>query len=69
MNWLNSRERSEEGFNDKELFLLINVSLLLVKQSSASVDFAKDKKFLFVNVPNGKILSQHEMQYQGSLDP
>ena len=28
-----------------------------------------DKKFLFVNVPNGKISSQHEMQYQGSLDP
>ena len=62
MNWLNRRNRSEEGFKDKELFLLIYTSLLLVKQSSGG-GLTKDKKFLFVNVPNGKISSQHEMQY------
>ena len=62
MNWLNRRDKSEEGFNDKELFLLIYASLLLVKQSSRR-GFTKDKKFLFANVPNGKISSQHEMQY------
>ena len=70
LNWLNRRDRSEEGFNDKELFLLIYVPLLLVKQSSTSGgEFTRDKKFLFVNVPNGKISSQHEMQHQGTLDP
>ena len=68
MNWLNTRNRSEEGFNDKELFLLIYTSLLLVKQSSGG-GLTKDKKFLFVNVPNGKMSSQNDMQYQGSLDP
>ena len=68
MNWLNKRDRSKEGFNDKELFLLIYASLLLVKQSSGG-GFTNDKKFLFVNVPNGKNSSKHEMQYQDSLDP
>ena len=33
-----------------------------MKQSSGG-GFTKDEKFLFVNVPNGKISSQHEMQY------
>ena len=28
-----------------------------------------DKKFIFVNVPNGNISWQHEMQNQGSFDP
>ena len=28
-----------------------------------------DKKFLFVNIRNGKISSQNEMQNQATLDP
>lgn len=68
MHWLNKRDRFEERFNDKKLFLLIYVSLLLVKLSSRR-EFAKYKKFLFPVVPNGKTSSQHEMQYEGSLDP
>ena len=66
-NWLNRRDRSEESFNDKGLLLVIYVSLLFVKQSSGE-ELAKEKKVLYVTVPNGKILSRHEMQYQGSLD-
>ena len=66
-NWLNRRDRSEESFNDKGLLLVIYVSLLFVKQSSGE-ELAKEKKLLYVTVPNGKILSRHEMQYQGSLD-
>ena len=66
-NWLNRRDRSEESFNDKGLLLVIYVSLLFVKQSSGE-ELAKEKKLLYVTVPNGKILSWHEMQYQGSLD-
>ena len=68
VHWLNKRDRFEERFNDKKLFLLIYVSLLLVKLSSRR-EFAKYKKFLFAVVPNGKTSSQHEMQYEGSLDP
>ena len=66
-NWLNRWDRSEESFNDKGLLLVIYVSLLFVKQSSGE-ELAKEKKVLYVTVPNGKILSRHEMQYQGSLD-
>ena len=66
-NWLNRWDRSEESFNDKGLLLVIYVSLLFVKQSSGE-ELAKEKKVLYVTVPNGKILSWHEMQYQGSLD-
>ena len=68
LNWLNKSDRSEKSFNRKELFLLIYVSLLLVKQLSGG-EFTKEKKFLFVNILNGKISSQHGMQYQRSLDP
>ena len=67
VNWLKRRDRSEESFNDKGLLLVIYVSLLFVKQSSGE-ELAKEKKLLYVTVPNGKILSRHEMQYQGSLD-
>ena len=66
-NWLNRWDRSEESFNDKGLLLVIYVSLLFVKQSSGE-ELDKEKKVLYVTVPNGKILSRHEMQYQGSLD-
>ena len=66
-NSLNRWDRSEESFNDKGLLLVIYVSLLFVKQSSGE-ELAKEKKVLYVTVPNGKILSRHEMQYQGSLD-
>ena len=37
----------KEGFNDKEVFLLIYVSLLLVKPPPEG-EFAKDTKVLFV---------------------
>ena len=73
LTWLNRRYKFE-GFNYKELFLLIHVSLFLVKHYFlvsllSGGKLAKDKKFLFANVPNWKISSQYEMQYQGSLDP
>ena len=45
LNWLNRRDRSEEGFNDKELFLLIYASLMLVKQFSSEGGFTKDRTF------------------------
>ena len=45
LNWLNRRDRSEEGFNDKELFLLIYASLMLVKQFSSGGGFTKDRTF------------------------
>ena len=56
LTWLNRRYKFE-GFNDKELFLLIHVSLFLVKHYFlvsllSGGKLAKDKKFLFANVPN-----------------
>ena len=58
MNWLNKRNKYK-GFNDKELFLLMYESLFLVKLSLGG-EFAKDKKFFFVNVQNGKVSSQYQ---------
>ena len=52
LNWINKRHRSEEGFNDKEQFLQIYVSLLLLVKQSSETEFAKDNKFLFIDVPN-----------------
>ena len=69
INWLNKRDRIEKGFDARELFLLILLVwlFLIVVGPLPGTEFAIDKKFLFVNVPNGKISLQPEMQNHGSL--
>ena len=48
------------------MILLVWLFLIVVGPLPGT-EFAIDKKFLFVNVPNGKISLQPEMQNHGSL--
>ena len=67
MNRLNKRDRLAEAFNVRKLLVLILTASLFLKVMGLELTIIIDKKFFFVNVPNGTL--QHEMQNQGSLDP
>ena len=59
------RDRIGKGFNCKELFtpiLLVSWLTEVVVLSRRREFVVADEKFLFVSVPNGKILWQHKMQ-------
>ena len=51
-----------------EMLLLIWLASVFLMAVGLLFDII-DKKFLFVNIRNGKISSQNEMQNQATLDP
>ena len=61
LNCLNKRNRFAEGFNTKEVLLILLASLFL---TVLGLEFTiiMNKKILIANFPNGKISLQHEMQ-------
>ena len=66
LNYLNKRDKFA-GFIARELLLLIWLPSLFLIVVGLQFDNI-DKKFLFVNIPNGKVSLQHEMQNKRSLD-
>ena len=61
----NIRGRFAESFYSRELLVLVLLVSLFLTVVRLELTIVIDKKFSFVNVPNGKISLQHEMQNQG----
>ena len=66
---MDKRDRFPEGFNPREVLLLMSLESLPVTVVGLEFTIVIDKEFLFANAPNGNISLQHEMQKQRSFDP